>query len=146
MSVASSRSRSGRAAMVPSLVEPGGCGNKRRATARSGCVGDDGAMIGKDDDRAPQARLFVENALAVGGTIELGIRPAHYLRNVMRLAPGAAIALFNGGDGEFRGRLLATGKRACRVELETRLRAQRSEPDIWLLFPPVKRARIALIA
>jgi len=87
-------------------------------------------------------RLFVTASLADGAAVELGQEQTHYLKNVMRLREGEAVALFNGGDGEFRARLESFGKRTARLLVEERLRAQAAEPDLWLVFAPIKRARI----
>jgi 16S rRNA (uracil1498-N3)-methyltransferase len=93
----------------------------------------------------PRTRLFVAADLAAGASIALDARAAHYLSHVLRLGPGAEIALFNGRDGEFRARLAGAGKRALQAEIVASRRPQRPEPDVWLLFAPVKRARIDLI-
>jgi 16S rRNA (uracil1498-N3)-methyltransferase len=91
-----------------------------------------------------RARLFVPADLATGQTVALEARAAHYLCDVLRLGPGAEIALFNGRDGEYGARLDKQGKRVI-LEVLARRRAQRAEPDVWVLFAPVKRARIDLI-
>lgn len=97
-------------------------------------------------DGAPtRARLFVAAGLATGAPVALDARATHYLRNVLRLGVGAEVTLFNGRDGEFRARLDTVGKRAVEAVPLACLRPQRVEPDIWLLFAPVKRARIDLI-
>jgi 16S rRNA (uracil1498-N3)-methyltransferase len=101
--------------------------------------------LADSDDAPTRARLFVAADLADDATVALDARAAHYLRNVLRLGTGAEIALFNGRDGEFRARLAAVGKRAAQATVLARRRIQRPEPDIWLLFAPVKRARIDLI-
>jgi 16S rRNA (uracil1498-N3)-methyltransferase len=88
------------------------------------------------------ARLFVTSPLAEGAAVELGPEQAHYLRNVMRLSDGDAVALFNGSDGEFRARIQRLGKRTAHLLVEERLRAQQAEADLWLVFAPIKRARI----
>ena len=99
------------------------------------------------DAAAPtRARLFVTAALATGATVDLDARAAHYLTGVLRLKPGAEIAVFNGRAGEFAATLVAAGKRASRLEVLAQRRPQPAEPDVWLLFAPVKRARIDLIA
>jgi 16S rRNA (uracil1498-N3)-methyltransferase len=90
----------------------------------------------------PAARLFVTAALAEGAVVELSQEQAHYLRNVLRLGEGDAIGLFNGRDGEFRARLEAFARRAATATVEQRVRAQEAEPDLWLVFAPIKRARI----
>jgi len=87
-------------------------------------------------------RLFVTSPLANGVAIELGQEQAHYLKNVMRLGEGDAVALFNGSDGEFRARVAGFSKRAANLIVEEQLRAQTGEPDLWLVFAPIKRARI----
>jgi len=64
----------------------------------------------------------------------------------MRAAVGTSVALFNGRDGEWRASLVETGKKKALLAVEDLLRAQAPEPDLWLLFAPVKRARIDFIA
>ncbi len=89
----------------------------------------------------PEARLFVTAALVEGAAVELAQEQAHYLRNVMRLGEGDAIALFNGRDGEFAARIERFAARR-RSRPSKRVRAQEAEPDLWLVFAPIKRARI----
>lgn len=88
------------------------------------------------------ARLFVSAPLAEGAVVELGQEQAHYLKNVMRLGEGDTVALFNGSDGEFRARIESFGKRAAHLLVEAQTHAQHAEPDLWLVFAPIKRARI----
>ena len=87
-------------------------------------------------------RLFVDGDLAPGLTLELPEGQAHYVTAVLRMKPGETLALFNGRDGEFAARLTAAPRRRASVELGERRRAQRDEGDLWLLFAPVKRARL----
>jgi 16S rRNA (uracil1498-N3)-methyltransferase len=89
-----------------------------------------------------QTRLFVEADLAPGETLTLSSEQTHYLKTVLRLKEGASIALFNGRDGEYRARIAAFGRGWCEVALEAQTRAQGDDPDLWLLFAPIKRARI----
>ena len=56
---------------------------------------------GTEQDSAaglPRTRLFVDAALAAGGTISVAEDRVHYLRNVLRLQAGAD-ALFRGSTG-----------------------------------------------
>lgn len=92
------------------------------------------------------ARLFVEAGLAAGREVPLDEQQAHYLRNVMRRADGAPLLLFNGRDGEWRASLSARGRKGAVAEVAERTRPQEPEPDVWLCFAPVKRARIDYIA
>jgi len=84
-------------------------------------------------------RLFVAEDIGAGRAVALSPGQAHYLRNVMRLAPGDDVVLFNGRDGEWAGRIADLGRGAGAVLAETMRRPQTEEPDIWLLFAPVKR-------
>ena len=91
-------------------------------------------------------RLFVEADLSAGIEATLSEAQAHYLRHVMRREDGAGLFLFNGRDGEWQARLSLRGKKAAVAEVDERTREQAAEPDVWLCFAPVKRARIDYIA
>lgn len=69
----------------------------------------------------------------------------HYLLNVMRLKQGDKVRVFNGRHGEWSAHLDAVTKRSCLIALDQQTREQDALPDIWLLFAPVKRARIDFI-
>ena len=91
-------------------------------------------------------RLFVASDLAAGVEAPLSEAQAHYLRHVMRRDNGAPLLLFNGRDGEWRGTLSLSGKKAASVAVGERTRDQAAEPDLWLCFAPIKRARIDYVA
>ena len=93
-----------------------------------------------------KARLYVEEGLAGGTSLTLGKNQSHYLVNVLRMGGGERVLLFNGRDGEWAARLVEAHKKGCVLELEGRTRPQEPLPDIWLLFAPVKRARLDFIA
>src|SRR4051794_7390908 len=93
----------------------------------------------------PRTRLHVAADLAAGRTVELEPGQAHQLRSVLRLAPGDAVALFNGRDGERLARIAELGKRGVAVAVEAQRRPQAAEPDLWLLFAPVKRGGTDLV-
>lgn len=92
-----------------------------------------------------KARLYVTDALNAGGGITLADDQAHYLRHVLRLEAGQAVALFNGRDGEWRAVITEAGKKACRLGIEAQLRAQEPVADVWLCFAPIKQGRIEMI-
>ncbi|MGH7089183.1 MAG: 16S rRNA (uracil(1498)-N(3))-methyltransferase, partial [Stellaceae bacterium] len=93
----------------------------------------------------PAVRLYLGAALAAGATVELGADEAHRLRPVLRLGPSDRVALFNGRDGEWLGRIDAIARASARIGTLTRLRPQRPESDLWLVFALVKRARLELL-
>jgi 16S rRNA (uracil1498-N3)-methyltransferase len=90
-------------------------------------------------------RLYVTEPLMAGPRLVLAPEQAHYLVNVMRLAEGDELALFNGRDGEWRARVAASGKRACQLEVVERTRPQQTGPDLDLVVALVKRARLETI-
>lgn len=94
----------------------------------------------------PVTRLYVEAVLAAGQTVGLDHARAHFLRSVLRLAPGACLAVFNGRDGEWLAEIEGLGKGWCSLKLREQRRVAEPEPDLWLVFAPIKRARIDFIA
>lgn len=89
-----------------------------------------------------ETRLYVEADLDAGATVGLDHARAHFLRSVLRLKQGARVAVFNGRDGEWAARIDALGKGWASLAVEDRRREQQPEPDLWLLFAPIKRARL----
>ena len=88
------------------------------------------------------ARLYVTDALAPGDAVELAPGQAHYLRSVLRLGAGAAVAAFNASDGEWLCRIAEIGKNRVWLAVERPIRSPTPEPDLWLLFAAIKRARL----
>ena len=52
------------------------------------------------------------------------------------------MAAFNERDGEWLCELAEIGQRGARVAVRRQLRAPEPEADLWLLFAPIKRARL----
>jgi 16S rRNA (uracil1498-N3)-methyltransferase len=90
-------------------------------------------------------RLWVVSPLFPGAEVPLDREQAHYLGNVMRLAVGAAVVVFNGQDGEWSGMLAEIRRDRAVVILERQTRPQVAEPDLWLLFAPLKRDATDLV-
>jgi 16S rRNA (uracil1498-N3)-methyltransferase len=80
--------------------------------------------------------------LVPGAAVALDPGQTHRLRNVLRLAPGAAVAVFNEGAGEWLCRLADQGRGRSVLLPEHQLRTVMPEPDLWLLFAPIKRVRL----
>lgn len=93
----------------------------------------------------PKVRLYVDQPLGPGQQVALSQDQGHYVANVMRMAQGEAVALFNGRDGEWRARIASLGKRGVALTCEAPTAPQGMPPDLWLLFAPVKKARTDLI-
>ena len=91
------------------------------------------------DFRAP--RLFVDAPLKAGETVALERNQSNYLGNVLRLAAGESILVFNGRDGEWRAQI-AGRKRPDALVIVTPTRPQDRLPDIAYVFAPLKHARL----
>jgi 16S rRNA (uracil1498-N3)-methyltransferase len=91
------------------------------------------------DFRAP--RLFVDTALRPGAVAVLDRDQSNYLGNVLRLASGDSILVFNGRDGEWQGEL-AGRKRPESLTIIRQTRPQDGLPDLIYAFAPLKHARL----
>ncbi len=91
------------------------------------------------DFRSP--RLYVDTPLGEGRTVALEREQSNYLGNVLRLAAGDAILVFNGRDGEWRG-TIAGRKRPDSLTIATQTRPQDRLPNLAYVFAPLKHARL----
>jgi 16S rRNA (uracil1498-N3)-methyltransferase len=64
---------------------------------------------------------------------------------VMRRAIGDPVVLFNGTDGEWAARIVALRRGAAAIVADRMLRPQAPEPDLWLVFSPLKRDATDLV-
>jgi 16S rRNA (uracil1498-N3)-methyltransferase len=87
-------------------------------------------------------RVFIETGLSVGAEFSLTREQGHYVANVLRCVAGDALALFNGGDGEFLAYITSTIKKSVVVRIEKKSSDVKSPPDIDYLFAPLKHARL----
>lgn len=84
-------------------------------------------------------RLFVEQNLELNSHTELSEKQSHYLANVMRCQSGEQIYCFNGKNGEFLCRLENVDKKRTKINVLEQTKKLQPEPDIWLLFAPLKK-------
>jgi 16S rRNA (uracil1498-N3)-methyltransferase len=91
------------------------------------------------DFRAP--RLFVDAALTPGITVALERSQSNYLGNVLRLAAGETILVFNGRDGEWQASI-AGRKRPDSLTIVAQTRPQDRLADLACVFAPLKHARL----
>lgn len=93
--------------------------------------------------RPPVAtRLYVPQPLGEGGTLGVDHQRAHYLRSVLRLQRGDHVAVFNAEDGEWDAEIEGLGKGWASLALTEQRRAPAPEPDVELVFAPIKRSRL----
>jgi 16S rRNA (uracil1498-N3)-methyltransferase len=93
----------------------------------------------KYDFRAP--RLFVDAPLRAGETVPLERDQSNYLGNVLRLATGETVLVFNGRDGEWQATIEGR-KRADQISVIGQTRPQDGLPDLTYAFAPLKHARL----
>ncbi len=93
-----------------------------------------------------EPRLFVEPDLLADQPLTLTGNHHHYLSKVLRLGAGATVKLFNGRHGEWRAEIERMTRQGADMQLREQLRPQVAEPDLWLLFAPIKGKRIDMIA
>ena len=96
---------------------------------------------GRQEGGRSAIRLFVRAALDAGVPVVLDAAQAHYLRNVMRQAPGDRVRLFNGRDGEWEGTIETLAPHRAGIRIEGLRAAQPPAPDLRLLFAPLKAER-----
>lgn len=87
-------------------------------------------------------RLFVEAPLAEGAGVTLEDAQANYVRNVMRMAAGDGLLLFNGRDGEWGARISDVAKKRVTLVAERLTRPQTPPGRLRYLFAPLKHARL----
>jgi 16S rRNA (uracil1498-N3)-methyltransferase len=99
-----------------------------------------GKIMSGRDFRTP--RLFIDEDLTAEAEIALSRDQMNYVRNVLRLPASAGLLVFNGRDGEWRGRLVDAGRRAVNLVVETQTRAQTAIGTLGYAFAPLKHARL----
>jgi len=90
----------------------------------------------------PAPRLFLDESLSRHGEIALSDDQRHYLVNVLRLASGDPVRVFNARDGEWLAHLATVTKRNASLRCERHVADVRVPPDIDYLFAPLKHARL----
>lgn len=87
-------------------------------------------------------RIFVTDDLGAGREIDASAQQSHYLTNVLRMAEGAELLVFNGRDGEWLAMIAAKSKKGARLRLVEQTRQQPPQPDLIYCFAPLKQGRL----
>ena len=90
-------------------------------------------------------RLYVDPPLSAGVAVGLDAGQANYLGNVLRLAEGGEVLLFDGVSGEWLARVVEVGKKRMILGVVEATRAQEAVPDLTLAFAPIKKGRIEFL-
>jgi len=87
-------------------------------------------------------RLFIDAPLSAGARVELGRDQVNYLVNVLRMAVGDEVIVFNGRDGAWRARLETATRKSAGIVLAEQVAPQPARLDLWYGFAPLKSARL----
>lgn len=87
-------------------------------------------------------RLFLRSRLAAGMSVDLDRGQANYMINVLRMEPGATIAVFNGKDGEWEAALRQRDRRGWALSIVSPRQDQTEATDLRYIFAPLKQARL----
>ena len=90
-------------------------------------------------------RLFVDADLGPDAVVSASEAQNHYLIHVMRRKSADEVWVFNGRHGEWRASVEPVSKRLCHLRVTERRRVQDSGLDLWLVFAPVKNARLEIL-
>lgn len=91
-------------------------------------------------------RLFVEQPLVEGASLNITGNSAHYLMSVMRLKEGAPVKLFDDISGEYLATISNLGKRDLEVTVQGKLRDREIAPDLWICQALIKKDRFDWVA
>jgi 16S rRNA (uracil1498-N3)-methyltransferase len=86
-----------------------------------------------------KARVFVKEPVNKGKQIVLKDKDYNYLVNVMWLRVGDPLALIDGKNGEFVGKVLSIKKKECVIDVGECVRRFEQLPELILAFAPIKR-------
>jgi 16S rRNA (uracil1498-N3)-methyltransferase len=90
-------------------------------------------------------RLFVPCPLSEGAEIALGEAQSHYLANVMRAVTGQELRVFDGVSGEWRAGVAKISRKVVVLTALAQTRPQAPEPNAWLCFALLKRAKTDMV-
>lgn len=85
-------------------------------------------------------RVYAAQPLASGTEVTLPDAAAYHVSRVLRLRPGAPLALFDGAGGEFQGEILAVDGDQVRARVGARAAALRESPLAITLVQGVSRS------
>ncbi|TCD16609.1 16S rRNA (uracil(1498)-N(3))-methyltransferase [Oricola cellulosilytica] len=87
-------------------------------------------------------RLFIDRPLAAGSLVDLDKAQSNYLLNVLRMAEGSELLLFNGRHGEWRAVVRQTSKKQAELESVEQVRPQPVPSGLVYCFAPLKSGRL----
>ena len=92
-----------------------------------------------------KTRLFIEKQISQNLMIYIKEKQHHFLKNVMRVKLNDVINVFDGITGEWRSKVISISKDKTALKIEKKIRELETQPDIWLIFAPIKLFRLNII-
>ena len=92
-----------------------------------------------------KTRLFIEKQISQNLMIYVKEKQHHFLKNVLRVKLNDVINVFDGISGEWRSQVISIAKDKTALKIEKKVREFESQPDIWLIFAPIKLFRLNII-
>lgn len=87
-------------------------------------------------------RLYVEQPLSAGSSLELSREHTNYLLNVLRMKTPDALVVFNGVDGAWMARISDDHRKGATLEIVVQTQHQTPKSDLWFGFAPLKTGRL----
>ena len=92
-----------------------------------------------------KTRLFIEKQISQNLMIYIKEKQHHFLKNVLRIKLNDVINVFDGITGEWRSQVISISKDKTALKIEKKIRELETQPDIWLIFAPIKLFRLNII-
>ena len=89
-----------------------------------------------------KTRLFIEKQISPNLMIYIKDKQHHFLKNVLRVKLNDTIILFDGNTGEWESNVISISKEKTAVKISRKIREFEHQPDIWLIFAPIKPYRL----
>ena len=89
-----------------------------------------------------KTRLFIDKKISQNLMLSIEKKQHHFLKNVLRVKIDDTINLFDGITGEWGGNIISISKEKIVIEVKKKIKEFESQPDIWLIFSPIKIFRL----
>jgi 16S rRNA (uracil1498-N3)-methyltransferase len=89
-----------------------------------------------------KTRLFTENKISQNLIVHIKGKRYHFLKNVLRIKINDTISLFDGLTGEWEANTISISKEEIVLKVQIKIKEFSSQPDIWLIFAPIKLFRL----
>ncbi len=89
-----------------------------------------------------KTRLFLDKKISPNLMIYIKGKQCHFLKNVLRVNYNDIISIFDGITGEWYANIISISKEKITIKVLNKFREFESQPDIWLIFAPIKLFRL----